>query len=178
MTNATRSLRILLISSLFAITIACKKDKADSVNLAESTMTFKIDGVAKTYNTVTAFETVEDSTYVLKVMGVTSGDLTNYVHVYVQHTASIPAGFKVTETYAGGNEDKLLGIVGYAKDELAYANINIEDKTKQQVEIHITERTATKVKGTFSGKLYSEDEADTKAYLLTEGKFNALLIHE
>ncbi|HTF29615.1 MAG TPA: hypothetical protein VK625_12270, partial [Flavitalea sp.] len=55
MTNAKRILPSILLASLFAFTISCKKSSDEAVtppdvDLAESTMTFKLDGTAKTYN--------------------------------------------------------------------------------------------------------------------------------
>ncbi|HLA59364.1 MAG TPA: hypothetical protein VK622_11405, partial [Puia sp.] len=55
MTLAKRILPSILVASLFAFTVSCKKSSDEVVTppeaeLAESTMTFKLDGAAKTYS--------------------------------------------------------------------------------------------------------------------------------
>jgi hypothetical protein len=175
MLNTKRGLGYLLVSTLFVFT-ACEKSSDDSgVNIPESTMSFTLNGTAKTFNNAVAVQMVQDTVNLLTITGLTGTDSSKTLTVLVGSKGDITSGFTVNQTSFGGSEQSM-GIVNYFENSKGYSSFGMPDESAAQVEIHITEKTASNVKGTFTAKLFSEDEDDQASpYLVTEGKFNAKL---
>ena len=168
----TRTLSFLLLVSFFAFTVACKKSSDDSNNVAESTMSFKVDGAATTYSTCLASFYAEDSSTILAVAAASGADANaSSMSFGLTSTSAISSGFKITENY---NTDDSKGFLNFVTDHKAYSTINASTSDVVQLAVTISERTSTNVKGTFSGKLYSEDNMGGGSFkTVTEGKFNA-----
>jgi len=182
MTNAKRILPSILLASLFAFTVSCKKSSDDAVTppeveMAESTMTFKLDGTAKTYTDCVAVGQTMDDISGLSITGSVLTVDDDFLSVYVGSKTAVATGYSANKVFFDGGS-KIQATIGLAKTGVNYTTVFTTDLSKMAIEVHITERTATNVKGTFSGKVYSEDQDDTKAYVVSEGKFNAKMIQD
>jgi hypothetical protein len=173
MSSTKRSLSFILFISLFAFT-SCKKSSDDSgVNIPESTMSFKLNGTVKTFSNAVAVSTVQDSINVIAITGLAGSDASKTLTVMIGSKGQIGSGFSIDQTAIDGNEVSI-GIVNFLEDSKGYSSVAISDSAVTQFNIHVTEKTSTHVKGTFTAKLFSEEEdSQTATYVVTEGKFNA-----
>ncbi|MEP7257611.1 MAG: hypothetical protein ABI687_04475 [Flavitalea sp.] len=165
-------LGLLTLASFFALVIACKKtsDNGD-VKLAASTMTYKINGNENKLTTCIAIEQTEGGFHHLGISALTISDADKALAITMASSAEIKAGFTFNQSSISDNAQ---GFISYLEASKGYVTVTTEEKTTSIVEVHITEKTATYVKGTFTGKLYDQDtDSDTPAYTIAEGQFNA-----
>lgn len=173
MLNTKRGLSLIVLVSLFALTIACKKSSDSGVNIPESTMSFKMSGTDESFTNCVAVAMVEDSVNILTITGLTSSDASKSLTIMVGSKDAISTGFTINQDDVADTEESI-GIVNYLENSTTFSTLSVSDTASSQFEIHITEKTSTNVKGTFSAKLFAEDgDGQAAAYTVTEGKFNA-----
>ena len=140
-------------------------------------MTFKMDGTANTYTGCVAVnQTIGDISGLAITGNATAAD-EDFLSVYVGSKTAVATGYSANKVFFDGGS-QIQATIGFAKGGTNFTTVFASELSKMAIEVHITERTATNVKGTFSGKVYSEDEDDTKAYVVSEGKFHAKMIQD
>jgi hypothetical protein len=172
MTNTSRLLGVLVFATFLAYLIGCNKNSDDAgVNLAESTMSYKIDGHENKLTTCIATAQSGGTLTNLNISALTATDSSKALSITMASDGEIKTGFTFNQ---GSVTDAAEGFISYVENSKGYITMTTHDKSTARVEVHITERTATNVKGTFTGKLFSQDSAsETPVYTITEGKFNA-----
>lgn len=172
MTSRHLSLAFLALASFFAFVIGCKKTSDDGeVNVAESTMSYRMNGNENKFTTCIAIEQSGGALNTLSISALTATDPDKALAITMASSEQIKAGFTFNQTSISDNAQ---GFISYLQATKGYVTLTTEDRQSALVEVHIIEKTATHVKGTFTGKLYSQDVvSETPAYTVTEGQFNA-----
>ncbi len=119
MNHAKRILPSILLASLFAFTVSCKKSSDEvvtppEVELAESTMTFKMDGAAKTYNNCLAVNQTADGLVGLTITGTVTTDDEDYLSVYLASKNAVATGYSTTKVFSDDGT-KIQATIGLAK---------------------------------------------------------------
>jgi len=169
--NITKLLVLCLIAG--ASLSACKKSSDNKPSTSSDTysMKFTLNGTAISYNSCAVADVEVNSDKYTEFIGLNGKDLNNsfQVEVIADYT-KITAGqtFKVTSDYLAQGT----AILFYSPDGTNYFNTQV---AAPEGTVTITDVTATTIKGTFSGKLYSADDsnAETLKYTVTSGTFVA-----
>jgi len=169
-----KKLSKLFIAVLFtAIAFtSCKKNSDNSP--AGSTMTFTANGKAVTFNTCVA---VTASLNDVEQVMITGTNLTNgspgVVSFEVEITHAL-ATLKAGQTYPVGTSfaQQNASVFYYFTSS---DNVAVSQPGKPVGTVTLTEVTSTSIKGTFSGKLFAQDDFDgtTLLYTIAGGSFTA-----
>ncbi|MES2378543.1 MAG: hypothetical protein V4553_18265 [Bacteroidota bacterium] len=151
----TKHILLLLTCSLFVLS-ACKK-KAATPTIVENTLSFKVDGVSKSYTGVAIKSTSGGN---LQVSGYETGAAGNTVFILVPNpkVGTFTAGTAGTYFQLSVQETE---IAAYASDQVGTVNI--------------TSLSDTRVAGTFSFVGSHIGSAATTTKTVTEGKFDVAL---
>ena len=177
MTNVKLSFRFILLLSSLVFAVSCKKnsDEPSASTLPEGTMTFKANGTLRTYARTTAKVTGADSSFRLEIEAEdtvsTSG---NHLGISMHSKMDIVGGFSFNQdTKLSSNFQS--GTFYFDDDTYGFLpQVPTYGDAKPQYELTILERTATNVKGKFSGKFYTNEAPSAiLRYTVTEGVFNA-----
>ena len=170
------SLALVVLSTFFAFVIGCKKtSEKEQISVPESTMTFKINGNQTKFTTCIAIEETGSAMHTLSISALTISDPNKALAITMASDAAIKTGFTFTQTSIN---DDAQGVISYLEDEESYMTFTKQDNPSAVFEVKVTEKTSTHVKGTFSGKLYSQgDDSESAAFTITEGQFNAKIQH-
>ena len=177
MTNVKLDFRFIFLLSFLALAISCKKnsDEPSASTLPEGTMTFKANGTLRTYTRTTARETGINGAFRLEIEGEdTTSNSGNHLGISMDSKTDIVGGFsfnqdtKVSANFQSGTFYFDDDTYGFLPQTPTYGD------AKPQYELTIIERTATNVKGKFSGKFYTNEAPSAiLRYTVTEGVFNA-----
>ncbi|MEO6978874.1 MAG: hypothetical protein ABI113_10870 [Mucilaginibacter sp.] len=160
---------IVVLFTAIALT-SCKKNSDNSP--AGTTMTFTANGTATTYNTCVAVSaSVNDVNQTL----ITGTNLTNgkpsaaSMEVDITHDL---ATMKAGQTYSVTTAPKDGLILFYFKND---NDVFTTQPANPVGKVTITEVTSSTIKGTFSGKLFSEDDftGEHVLYSIAGGSFTA-----
>lgn len=186
-TVSTWMLAVLLVATAF---VSCSKDGSKpnpnpnpgggggGENPPPTTtysMTMKIDGVQKTFSSVTAAVQDGDGGQILVVDGFTDASQSEINELILGQAGTLKAG-----EYVEGEHDDY-GIAGiYKPADVTEENAFVAGVTLNGAapfKIKITSITADVVKGTFSGSYYDGSGEGTNKKVITDGQFNVKIQH-
>ncbi|HTE33157.1 MAG TPA: hypothetical protein VK666_22390 [Chryseolinea sp.] len=177
MNNSKRILVALIFVSFFAWLIGCNKSKDNPLNLtvAENSMSYELNGGETKFTTCTADIHSTDSFMTVSISALSNDDTTRAISITLGSSYAINGGFTFNESAASSNAE---GFISYLENTKGYHSLTLNENAAAKVEVQITERTSTNVKGTFTGKLYAQDDQQAAPYVITGGQFNAKIVQQ
>jgi hypothetical protein len=156
---------------------ACKKDDNKKPVSNTYSMKFNANGTAVSYTSCLVADIDINGSKLTDIIGVNKNNSNNEMELeFPVAVSSLKAG----QTYqvivpTGNNQLELTTpLLGYTMDGTNYFTTQSADPVGT---VTITSVTSTTLQGTFSGKLYSEDDSDatTLKYTITNGTFVGLM---
>jgi len=177
MNNSKRVLFALIFVSFFAWLIGCNKsnDNPSNVAVAENSMSYEINGAETKFTTCIADIQSTDSFMTVSISALSNDDTTRALSITLGSSYAIKSGFTFNESTSSSNAE---GFISYLENTKGYHSLTINENAAAKVEVKITERTSTNVKGTFTGKLYAQEDQQAAPYVITGGQFNAKIIQQ
>src|SRR5438128_1037487 len=118
MSNTSRLLGVLVFATIIAYLIGCNKNSDEAgVNVAESTMSYKIDGKANTFTTCIATVQSGGTLENLNISALSSTDLSKALSITMGSDNEIKTGFTFNQSSV---TDAAEGFVSYLENSKGY----------------------------------------------------------